>query len=225
MPNTCNKNIDETVVMPVIFMVETSNSITDSSSKAINETVEKCIDNLKTISYKGISTKDANIQIGILTCKEGWITGDTLVPVNDYSWKNQSFDRNTNSNIITELINKLTDTEFFIQDAYTPSIIVLTDGESSLWDESFSYNIHDLWRNKLYRSSNRFLISVNELKKEEIFVNLIREGTYLEIKDYSEETSKDLLTDLLLNTWSTSKIDIATKYQDSVVEKRIIIEK
>ena len=206
-------------IIPIIFVLDTS----DSNNEWMNTMLNNSIQHLQHFFIDNPSFQNT-IRIGILH-SDNWITGDKLIPIHDVKNVDLSLNQRTSlKDIAKTLALSLTKENLVNFDANfgQPTIVFLTNGQSFGMNIYLRSAFNLLWDNEIYRFANRFVISYQDLKNEEVYVNLAHEGTYIDIVDHSS-VMYELVFDLLTNQWNDEKVDIEEKYQDKIKIRDIII--
>lgn len=214
-----SNSLQANTIIPVIFVLDTSASNNDWMKTMVDNSIQ----HLQSF-YKDNPSFQHKICIGILHC-DNWITGDRLVPVQELSNIDVSLNKKGSLKDIAEILSQsLTEENLFNFDkGFTqPSIVFLTNGQSFGMNIYLRSAFNLLWDNEIYRFANRFVISYQDLKYEEVYVNLAHEGTYIDIVEHSSVTD-ELVFDLLTNQWNDEKVDNEEKYQDKIKIRDIII--
>ncbi|MBP3870607.1 MAG: hypothetical protein J6E46_06500 [Faecalicoccus sp.] len=214
-----SNSIQSNTIIPVIFVLDTSTTNNEWMRTMVNNSIQHLLN-----FHKNNSSFQNNIYIGILH-SDRWITGNQLIPVQELSNIDVSLNRKGSLKDIAETVSQsLTKENFFNfdKDFMQPSIVFLTNGESFGMNIYLRSAFNLLWNNEIYRSCQRFIISSQGLKNEEVYVNLVHEGTYIDIIDHASVTD-ELVSDLLTNQWCDTKVDIEDKYKDAIKIRDIII--
>ena len=145
-------------VLPIIFMIDTSESMTGERIAKLNEVMH---DALNILTEKAEEYVESEIKISVLKYSNGceWVTKG-LVGVGDFQWKDLNIGRMTDLGAaIRELDSMLTRSAFFdgVSRYYAPIIINITDSiPTDNWEKEFKL----IKKNKWFNISKKICITI-----------------------------------------------------------------
>ena len=148
-------------VFPVIIAIDTSGRMAGTKIATVNVCMKKIIDKLKKESE---DWQDMDLKIGILKYSDDaeWITGDRLVSVNDFCWKDVEAGGLSNlGTAINEIESKLSRKEYLVSETgfYPPAIIFVGDGCSTDdWQTALKNANDNIW----FKNARKFVITVGD---------------------------------------------------------------
>ena len=190
MPEIEGKTLKK--ILPVIYVVDTSGSMTGSRIAAVNEALYEYKDILLT---KANENPDTEINVGVLkfASKPEWVTGGGLVDINEFYPEKLTAVREPGNlgSALVELGSKLSRNGFLNKEVgyYAPIIVFIGDGgPNDEWLKSFK----DLRSNNKWCSSAKIVVvAVDEESDKETLGKLSTDDN--PILDISEQTAFDSL--------------------------------
>lgn len=161
-------NINETVevarkVLPVIYVLDTSGSMSGDRITSVNEAMNETLEVLKNVSAHN---PDAEIKVGALkfSTNAEWVTNG-LVFLDDFFWNDLEAGGTTEvATMLVELDKKLSRNEFLKSDTgfCVPVIIFMSDGaptDPGLWEKKLEWMKNN---NKWFRYATKIAIAVGD---------------------------------------------------------------
>lgn len=182
-------------VLPVIFLIDVSVSMSGKKLDIVNNSVESIIHHMEKMN-----NADIDIKYGVLTfgreCK--WITGNEL-KVCDSNWNVLQADSGEEcacfNTACSELKEKLSGKHGLFNFAtgnYSPVIILLTDGYANDGDADGKDGIEELKKNKYFNSSYRLAITIGDKANQQLCENFTGDKE-LVFTVYNEKALRGLL--------------------------------
>lgn len=169
-------NINATVeiarrILPIIYVIDSSGSMSGEKIASVNEAMNDAMDLLKDISAKN---PDAEIKVGVLRFASGaeWIK--PLTDLEDYYWNDLKAGGVTDlGSALNELNNKLSRSEFLKSDVgfCIPVIMFMSDGEPTDDYEKALKNINET--NKWFKHSTKIAIAVGDAANTDILAKVV----------------------------------------------------
>ena len=161
-------NVNETVevvrkVLPIVYVLDTSGSMTGDRIAAVNEAMNETMEVLRDISAHN---PDAEIKVGVLkfSTNAEWITNG-LVFLDDFFWNDLQAGGTTEvATALTALHSKLSRSEFLVSDTgfCIPVIIFMSDGEPTdpgVWESKLEWVKNN---NKWFKYATKIALAVGE---------------------------------------------------------------
>ncbi len=159
-------NVNETVevarkVLPIIYVLDTSGSMTGERIASVNEAMNETMEVLKDVSAKN---PDAEIKVGVLKFSSGaeWVTNG-LVFMDDFYWNDLKAGGVTDfGSALKELNSKLSRSEFLVSDTgfCVPVIMFMSDGQPT---DNYEKALEDINNNnKWFRYATKIGIAVGD---------------------------------------------------------------
>jgi len=161
MPSTKSKIARK--ILPVIYVIDTSGSMSGTRISAVNQAMSETIDVLKEVSKKNPT---AELKIGVLKFASGaeWITGeDDLVFMDDFYWSDLSAGGVTDlGSALNELFNKLSRSSLLKDDIgyKVPVIIFMSDGGPTDDYKSALLKINN--NNNWYKAATKIALAIDD---------------------------------------------------------------
>lgn len=159
-------NVNETVevarkVLPIIYVLDTSGSMSGDRIASVNEAMNETMEVLKDVSAKN---PDAEIKVGVLKFSSGaeWVTNG-LVFMEDFYWNDLKAGGVTDfGSALNELHSKLSRSEFLVSDTgfCVPVLMFMSDGQPTDNYEKALDNINA--NNKWFKHATKIGIAVGE---------------------------------------------------------------
>ena len=169
-------NVNDTVeiarrVLPIIYVVDSSGSMSGEKIASVNEAMKDAMDLLKDISS---TNPDAEIKVGVLQFSSGakWIT--PLTDLEDYYWNPLKAGGVTDlGSALNELNSKLSRSEFLKSDTgfCIPVIMFMSDGEPTDNFEKALKNINET--NKWFKHSTKIAIAVGDQANTDVLAKVV----------------------------------------------------
>ncbi len=220
-------NVEETIaaprrVLPVIYVLDTSGSMSGDRIAAVNVAMRETVEVLKDVAKENA---DAEIKIGVLTfaSKAQWIT-DELVYLEDFFWNNLTAGGTTEVGAALDaLYDQLSRSELLVSETgfHVPVIIFMSDGaptDPGIWESKLKSLIDN---NKWFRYATKIALAVGEepddderKKRRDCLAKIVGNSEAVaEITDL--QTLKTLIkvvsvTSSLINSKSRTTADAAT---------------
>ena len=161
-------NVNETVevarkVLPIVYVLDTSGSMTGDRIAAVNEAMNETMEVLRDVSAHN---PDAEIKVGVLkfSTNAEWVTNG-LVFMDDFFWNNLEAGGTTEvATALTALHNKLSRSEFLVSDTgfCIPVLIFMSDGEPTdpgVWESKLEWVKNN---NKWFKYATKIAIAVGD---------------------------------------------------------------
>ena len=156
-------------ICPVLFMLDTSGSMSGAPIGAVNAAVEGVLPELVSMNNDNTDTK---IQIGIMTFDSAvnWVTGDKeLADPASYKWKDLNAFGGTSMGAGFEKLNKALSVSTGMMDHATgsvaPVLFLLSDGEPT---DDYKKGLSALQENNWYKVAARVAIGYGENSNDEV---------------------------------------------------------
>lgn len=159
-------NVNETVevarkVLPIIYVLDTSGSMSGDRIASVNEAMNETMEVLKDVSAKN---PDAEIKVGVLKFSSGaeWVTNG-LIFMEDFYWNDLRAGGVTDfGSALNELHSKLSRSEFLVSDTgfCVPVLMFMSDGQPTDNYEKALDNINA--NNKWFKHATKIGIAVGE---------------------------------------------------------------
>lgn len=170
-------NIKETAevarkVLPIIYVLDTSGSMTGDRIASVNEAMSETMEVLKDVSEKN---PDAEIKVGVLSFSSGaeWVTNG-LVFMDDFFWNDLKAGGVTDfGSALNELNNKLSRSEFLVSETgfCVPVIMFMSDGQPTDNYEKALSNI--LANNKWFKYATKIGLAVGEDADKDVLAKIV----------------------------------------------------
>ena len=156
---------------PVIFLLDTSGSMSGAPIGAVNAAIENVLPELVTMNE---SNSDNEIKLGIMRFDSDivWVTGNELVSPESLSgnWTSLDADGLTSmGEAFRELNNKLSVSHGFMQQAsgsVAPVLFLLSDGEPT---DDYQYHLKELKKNNWYKVAAKVAIGYGEFNDNVLY--------------------------------------------------------
>jgi len=159
-------NVNETVevarkVLPIIYVLDTSGSMSGDRIASANEAMNETMEVLKDVSAKN---PDAEIKVGVLKFSSGaeWVTNG-LVFMEDFYWNDVKAGGVTDlGSALKELDSKLSRSEFLVSDTgfCVPVIMFMSDGQPT---DNYEKALEDIKNNnKWFKYATKISIAVGD---------------------------------------------------------------
>lgn len=166
-------NINETErvarkLLPIIYVLDTSGSMSGDRISSVNEAMHETVDVLRDVSKNNPS---AELKIGVLKFDSGaqWVTQNGLVYLEDYFWNDLTAGGLTDfGSALSELDKKLSRSGFLDSDVgyKVPVIIFMSDGfPTDDWQSALE---HANASNKWFRVSTKISIAVGDQADKDV---------------------------------------------------------
>lgn len=157
------ETMDVEKMLLMVFVVDTSGSMSGNRINAVNEAFEKMIPELKTVQEKAAGEYELRISILQFDYSASWLVEPT--PIRDYTHEPITANRwQTHfSAAFEELYEKLSRKNFmeFEGKKAVPYIMFLTDGYPE-GDDSFQESLDKLMKNGWFNCAQRFAVLIGE---------------------------------------------------------------
>lgn len=163
MPNIGDTKEVARKVLPIIYVVDTSGSMTGDKIGAVNAAMVETIDVLKDVSSKN---PDAEVKVAVLkfSTNAEWVTKNGLEDLEDFFWGDdlQAGGLTDLGSALNELNNKLSRSEFLISETgfCVPVIMFMSDGQPTDNYEKALDNV--IASNKWYKHATKIGIAVGD---------------------------------------------------------------
>lgn len=223
MPNIGDQEKVARKLLPIIYVLDTSGSMSGDRIAAVNAAMNETMEVLKDVSEKNPT---AELKIGVLQFSTGasWITNKGLVFMEDFYWNDLQAGGLTDlGSALKELDNKLSREEFLDSNVgyKVPVIIFMSDGGPTDDFESVLQKINA--SNKWFKASTKIAIAVGDDANIEVLQKIAgnREAV---IKVDDLETLKKLIrvvsvTASMIGSKSKTDSDSTGEIMDSVKEE------
>lgn len=153
-------------VLPIIYVIDTSGSMSGDRIAAVNEAMHECEEILR---EKAGENPDAEIKIGALKFSSGaqWVTKSGLVSLEDFYWNDVQAGGVTDlGEALKELDFKLSRSAFLISDTgfCLPVIIFMSDGGPTDDWRKMLKNANE--KNKWFQRARKIAIAIGDADKE-----------------------------------------------------------
>ena len=161
-------NVNETVevarkVLPIVYVLDTSGSMTGDRIAAVNEAMNETMEVLRDVSAHN---PDAEIKVGVLkfSTNAEWVTNG-LVFMDDFFWNDLEAGGTTEvATALNALHNKLSRSEFLVSDTgfCIPVLIFMSDGEPTdpgVWESKLEWVKNN---NKWFKYATKIAIAVGD---------------------------------------------------------------
>ncbi len=148
-------------VLPIIYVLDTSGSMSGERIASVNEAMSETMEVLKDVSAKN---PDAKIKVGVLQFASGakWITNG-LVFMEDFYWNDLQAGGVTDlGSALKELNDKLSRSEFLVSDTgfCVPVLMFMSDGQPT---DNYEKALEDINNNnKWFRYATKIGIAVGD---------------------------------------------------------------
>ena len=185
--------------LPIIYVIDTSGSMTGTRIAAVNQAMNETIEVLKEVSAKNPT---AELKIGVLQFASGasWVTSeDELVFMDDFFWNDLSAGGVTDLGAaLDELFKKLSRSAFFNSEVgyKVPVLIFMSDGGPTDDYKSALRKIAD--NNKWFKASTKICLAIDDESDVEVLQEIAgcgdkNKGIESVIKVDNMETLKKLI--------------------------------
>ncbi|MDO4571112.1 MAG: VWA domain-containing protein [Planctomycetia bacterium] len=153
---------------PVIFLLDTSGSMSGTPIGAVNAAMEGILPELVSLNK---DNPDAEIEIAILTFESGtkWVTGNKLVPPQDFAWNDLNTGGLTSMGAAFEDLNKaLSVSNGFMRRAsgcVAPVLFLLSDGDPT---DNYQQSLQVLKENNWYKVAIKVAIGYGEESNDDV---------------------------------------------------------
>lgn len=153
-------------VLPIIYVIDTSGSMSGDRIAAMNEAMHECEEILR---EKADENPDAEIKIGALKFSSGaqWVTKSGLVSLEDFYWNDVQAGGVTDlGEALKELDLKLSRSAFLISDTgfCLPVIIFMSDGGPTDDWKKMLKSVNE--KNKWFQRARKIAIAIGDADKE-----------------------------------------------------------
>jgi uncharacterized protein YegL len=170
-------NINETKevarkVLPIIYVLDTSGSMSGERIASVNEAMNETMEVLKDVSNKN---PDAEIKVGVLKFASGseWVTNG-LEDMEDFFWNDLQAGGVTDlGSALNELHNKLSRSEFLISETgfCVPVIMFMSDGQPT---DNFEKALDSVnTNNKWFRHATKIGIAVGDDADKDVLAKVV----------------------------------------------------
>ncbi len=172
MPNINDTERVARKVLPIIYVLDTSGSMSGDRITSVNEAMHDTVDVLRDVSRNNPS---AEIKIGVLSFDSGarWITKGGFVYLEDYFWNDLSANGLTDfGSALDELDRKLSRSGFLDSDVgyKVPVIIFMSDGyPTDDWMGALK-RVND--SNKWFKVATKISIAVGDSADKEVLATI-----------------------------------------------------
>ncbi len=212
MPNIIDTTEMVKKVLPIIYVLDTSGSMSGEKIAAVNEAMHETVDVLKDISEKN---PDAQVKIAALAFSSGsrWITSEnTLEDLEDFVWTDLEAGGTTDlGNAISELDKKLSRSELLKSEVgfCIPVILFLTDGHPT--DSYINILKNANKNNTWFRHATKIGIAVGDDADQEALARVVGNSEAV-ISVHDNDTLKTLIkvasiTSSMVNSKSRTSAD------------------
>ena len=174
MPNILETEEMARKVLPIIYVIDTSGSMSGEKIASVNEAMHETIEVLKEVSDKN---PDAQVKIAALSFSSGaeWVTNKNgLEDMEDFFWNDIQAGGVTDLGAaLDELDKKLSRNAFLVSDTgfCIPVIIFMSDGApTDDWERSLT-KIKD--GNKWYKNATKIAIAVGEDADKDVLAKVV----------------------------------------------------
>ena len=161
MPNIKETEEVARKVLPIIYVLDTSGSMSGDRIASVNEAMNETMEVLKDVSAKN---PDAEIKVGVLKFSSGaeWVTNG-LVFMEDFFWNDVKAGGVTDlGSALKELDSKLSRSEFLVSETgfCVPVIMFMSDGQPT---DNYEKALEDVKaNNKWFRYATKISIAVGD---------------------------------------------------------------
>lgn len=192
MPDIREQERPARKLLPIIYVLDTSGSMTGDRIAAVNQAMSETMEVLRDVSN---NNPTAELKIGVMKFATGaeWITKSGLVFMEDFYWNDLKAGGLTDfGSALSELHKKLSRSEFLNSDVgyKAPVIIFMSDGEPTDDYESALKKIES--SNKWYKIATKIAIAVGDDANLQILGNIAGNSEAV-IKVDDLETLKKLI--------------------------------
>lgn len=191
MPNMEETSVMPRRVLPVIYVLDTSGSMSGERIASVNEAMTETMEVLKDISAKN---PDAEIKVGVLKFASGaeWVTNG-LVFMDDFYWNDLRAGGVTDfGSALKELNSKLSRSEFLVSETgfCVPVIMFMSDGQPT---DNYEKALEDITNNnKWFRYATKIGIAVDDDADRDVLGKIVgNKEAVVAVKDL--ETLKMLI--------------------------------
>lgn len=164
MPNVNETKEVVRKVLPIIYVLDTSGSMSGDRIAAVNEAMSETMDVLRDVSAHN---PDAEIKVGVVqfSTNASWVTNNGLVFMDDFFWNDLSAGGTTEVHTaLDELNNKLSRSEFLVSDIgfCIPVVIFMSDGEPTdpgIWESKLEWVKNN---NKWFKYATKIAIAIGD---------------------------------------------------------------
>lgn len=163
-------------VLPIIYVIDTSGSMSGSRIAKVNEAMHECENILK---EKAGESPDAELKIGALKFSSGaqWVTKSGFVSLEDFYWNDVQAGGVTDLGAaIKELESKLSRSAFLVSDTgfCLPVIIFMSDGgPTDAWQNALNKaNATNRW----FQSARKIAIAIGDDADKDVLKELVGNG-------------------------------------------------
>ena len=148
-------------VLPIIYVLDTSGSMSGDRIAAVNEAMNETMEVLKDVSAKN---PDAEIKVGVLKFSSGaeWVTNG-LIDMEDFFWNDLKAGGVTDfGSALKELHDKLSRSEFLISDTgfCVPVIMFFSDGQPT---DNYEKALEDVKAsNKWFKCATKISVAIGD---------------------------------------------------------------
>lgn len=160
-------------VLPIIYAIDTSGSMSGDRIAAVNEAMHECEDILR---EKAGESPDAEIKIGALKFSSGaqWVTKSGLVSLEDFYWNDVQAGGVTDLGAaIKELESKLSRSAFLVSETgfCIPVIIFMSDGgPNDDWQKALkNANANNKW----FQRARKIAIAIGDDADKDVLKELV----------------------------------------------------
>ncbi len=160
-------------VLPIIYAIDTSGSMSGERIATVNEAMHECEDILR---EKAGESPDAEIKIGALKFSSGaqWVTKSGLVSLEDFYWNDVQAGGVTDLGAaIKELESKLSRSSFLVSDTgfCLPVIIFMSDGgPNDDWQKALkNANANNKW----FARARKIAIAIGDDADKDVLKELV----------------------------------------------------
>ncbi len=172
MPKMENTEVFARRVLPIIYVLDTSGSMSGENIASVNEAMNETMEVLKDVSAKN---PDAEIKVGVLKFSSGaeWVTNG-LVFMDDFYWNDLKAGGVTDfGSALKELNDKLSRSQFLVSETgfCVPVIMFMTDGQPT---DNYEKALEDINNsNKWFRYATKIGIAVGDDADRDILGKIV----------------------------------------------------
>lgn len=215
MPNMENTIAPARKVLPIIFVVDTSGSMSGERIASVNEAMHDSCDLLRELSDKN---PDAEMKIGVLSFASGaeWITKNGLVFLDDFYWNDLRAGGVTDfGSALKELDDKLSRSRFLISETgfCKPVIIFMSDGEPT---DDYGKALERIKQNnKWFKYATKIAIAIGDDADLTVLTSIVGNKEAV-VRTNDQETLKLLIKAVSVTSSMINSTSRTTSAEDDV---------
>jgi uncharacterized protein YegL len=161
--------------LTIFFLIDTSGSMSGAPIGAVNEAMEKVVDDMKQMDA---GNADAEVSFAVMTFDDTpkWMTPNGPIAIKDYEWQSVNTGTITQLGAAVQELNSKLSTKAFMKQAsgsLAPVFILISDGLPT--DElQYNKNIEKLWENNWFKVGMKFAMSYDFAEGKDVFNKFTR---------------------------------------------------